>query len=219
MVDPVELPPSEWDFASFEWPEQDAIVAGGDLEPATIVAAYRAGAFPMPYEGELVWWSPLRRGVLEPGGLHVSRSLRRSLGSFTITVDKDFEAVIDHCADPDRPGSWIDQEIRDAYVRLHRLGWAHSIETRDHDGRLVGGLYGLSIGGLFAGESMFHLVTDASKAALVGLRDLMTPCPEWLVDTQWATPHLRTLGITEIDRFEYRSRIRALNRQSGPIFE
>ncbi len=122
----------------------------------------------MPHGDLLLWWSPMRRGVLRPGDLRISRSLARSVRRFTTTSDTAFTDVIDACADPSRPGAWIDRPIRDAYVRLHELGWAHSVEVWD-GASLVGGLYGVAIGSLFAGESMFHRATDASKVALVDL--------------------------------------------------
>src|SRR5690606_23365927 len=128
--------------------------------------------FPMPVRAAdrevLAWWSPDPRAVLPLDGLKVSRSLRRSIDRYEVRFDTAFAAVVEACADPDRPGSWITPEVAAAYVRLHELGWAHSVETW-RDGRLVGGLYGVAIGGLFAGESMFHHDTDASKVALVGL--------------------------------------------------
>lgn len=207
---PVPLPPSPWAFEPAEWPEDDCIAFGADLEPSTLYEAYRRGAFPMPDRRRLLWWSPMERGVLGPGDLRISRSLRRSMRSFTITVDTDFEAVIDACADPSRPGAWIDASIRRAYVRLFELGHAHSVETRDEQGRLVGGLYGVGIGALFAGESMFHRRTDASKAALVGLVERMSVLPDWLIDTQWQTPHLATLGVREVPRATYLAAIEAL---------
>lgn len=207
---PVPLPPSPWAFEPAEWPEDDCIASGADLEPSTLYEAYRRGAFPMPDRRRLLWWSPMERGVLGPGDLRISRSLRRSMRSFTITVDTDFEAVIDACADPSRPGAWIDASIRRAYVRLFELGHAHSVETRDEQGRLVGGLYGVGIGALFAGESMFHRRTDASKAALVGLVERMSVLPDWLIDTQWQTPHLATLGVREVPRATYLAAIEAL---------
>lgn len=195
------LAPSPWDFDSASWPQDDCVALGADLEPETIIDAYRHGAFPMPHDGQLLWWSPLNRGVLVPGDLRVSKSLRRSIRRYRVTVDESFEEVIDACADPSRPGAWIDAGIRDAYVRLHRLGWAHSVETRDADGALVGGLYGLSIGGLFAGESMFHRATDASKVALVALADIVGPAG--LIDTQWPTDHLVSLGVAVWERHRY----------------
>jgi leucyl/phenylalanyl-tRNA--protein transferase len=202
------LPPTPWVFDPAEWPEDDCIAGGADLAPGTVVEAYRRGAFPMPHDDELLWWSPLRRGVLVPRDLRVSRSLARSVRRFDITVDESFEEVIDACADPTRPGSWIDDSIRDAFVRLHRLGWAHSVETRRPDGTLVGGLYGLSVGGLFAGESMFHHETDASKVALVALTELVDD--DALIDTQWSTPHLASLGVVEWSRRRYVEAIESL---------
>ena len=214
----VPLPPSPWEFEPDEWPDEDCVAGGADLEPATIVDAYRHGAFPMPHGRRLLWWSPVERGVLGPGDLRVSRSLRRSMRAFTITVDTDFEAVIDACADRRRPGHWITAPVREAYVRLHHLGWAHSIETRDEEGLLVGGLYGLGIGSLFAGESMFHHRTDASKAALVGLVDVMSTLPDWLVDTQWQTPHLASLGARVVGRGDYIDRIKDLVDGPMPVW-
>lgn len=208
------LPPSPWSFDPTEWPDDDCIAGGADLEPATVVDAYRHGAFPMPHGRELLWWSPLRRGVLVPGDLRVSRSLARSARRMTVTIDESFEEVIDACADPARPGAWIDGPIRAAYVRLHRLGWAHSIETRTADGELVGGLYGLSVGALFAGESMFHRATDASKVALMALADVVGDAG--LVDTQWRTPHLASLGVSEWPRDHYLQVVADLVKEPHP---
>ena len=206
---------SHWQFDPSQWPDDDCVAAGADLDPSTVLAAYSTGAFPMPHGKKLLWWSPVERGVLQPGGLQVSKSLRRSLKRFTITTDQDFEAVIDACADPSRPGSWITWDIRAAYIRLNELGWAHSVETRDEDGALVGGLYGLCLGRLFAGESMFHHATDASKAALVGLVDMLGNEPNWLIDVQWQTPHLKTLGVEVWTRERY---VEAISGLQGPPF-
>ncbi len=189
--------------------ERDDLVAiGADLEPGTLLEAYRHGIFPMPAGNPgdpMYWFSPVSRGVLRPDDLRVSRSLRRSLRDVEIRVDTAFEDVVEACADPRRPHGWITEQVADAYRRLHALGWAHSVEAWC-DGELVGGLYGLAIGGLFAGESMFHRARDASKVALVGLIDLLrdgTCAGPRLVDVQWATPHLESLGVTEIDRVDY----------------
>jgi leucyl/phenylalanyl-tRNA--protein transferase len=150
----------------------------------------------------MAWFSPVRRGVLHPTDLRVTRSLRKSVRRFEIRVDTACPDVIDACADPSRPAGWIDGQIRTAYLRLHELGWVHSVEAW-REGRLVGGLYGVSVGGLFAGESMFHRETDASKAALVALVELLDDGADRLVDTQWRTPHLASLGVTELPRQDY----------------
>ena len=146
----------------------------------------------------------MRRGVLPLDGLRVSRSLRRSLRDFEVRVDTCFDAVVAACADPRREAGWITRDVAAAYGELHRLGWAHSVEVW-RDGELAGGLYGVSIGGLFAGESMFHRVTDASKAALVALVRLLTAdgVPDRLLDVQWVTPHLASLGAVEVPRAAY----------------
>ncbi|MCX6398903.1 MAG: leucyl/phenylalanyl-tRNA--protein transferase [Propionibacteriales bacterium] len=234
---PVEPPPTPWAFPSRDelgaLPVQgpvdgyddadaeghhdasDLVGLGADLEPGTVLAAYRTGMFPMP-EGRrsIGWWSPAHRGVLPLDGLRVSRSLRRSARNFEIRVDTAFSDVMAACADPRRPHGWIDRRIVRAYTELHRLGWAHSVETW-RDDRLVGGLYGLAIGGLFAGESMFHHETDASKVALLGLVEGLRGDPagaagQRLVDVQWATPHLSTLGVREISRAAYVEGLEAL---------
>lgn len=189
-------------------PGEDLLGAGADLEPATILAAYRAGVFPMGLgrhgAGPMGWWSPDPRGVLRPDDLCVSRSLRRSQTRLAVSVDTAFDAVVRGCADPGREGRWITKAMARAFSRLHTLGWAHSVEVWSEE-RLVGGLYGLAIGGLFAGESMFHRVTDASKVALVALRDLLVSDgdPRRLVDVQWVTPHLASLGAREVPRPAY----------------
>ena len=147
----------------------------------------------------MAWWSPDPRGVLPLDGSAASRSLRRSTRRYEVRVDTAFADVVDACADPGRPGGWITDDIRAAYVSLHELGWAHSVEAWDDDG-LAGGLYGVAIGGLFAGESMFHRRTDASKVALVGLVELLTADGDArrLLDVQWATTHLASLGAVEV---------------------
>jgi leucyl/phenylalanyl-tRNA---protein transferase len=224
---PVEPAPSQWAFAApgaddGDHEPDDLVGLGADLEPGTVLAAYRQGLFPMPLGGRrqpMGWWSPVHRGVLPLDGLQVSRSLRRSCRDFEVRVDTAFEAVLDGCADRRRPHGWIDGRIRRAYLRLHALGWAHSVETW-HDGRLAGGLYGLALGGLFAGESMFHRERDASKVALValvdGLRD--EDADRRLVDVQWSTPHLASLGVVEVSREAYLARLPALLETPHPRF-
>ena len=141
---------------------------GADLEPGTLLAAYRLGLFPMPVEDSLVWWSPEERAVIPVAEFRASRSLRRAARGYEIRVDTAFGEVMRECADPRRPHGWIDEDFVVAYTRLHELGWAHSVEAWDDEG-LAGGLYGVGIGGLFAAESKFYRRSGASKAALLGL--------------------------------------------------
>ncbi len=209
--EPQQPTPTSWTFPGVDElaPDDDLAAVGADLEPGTILAAYANGFFPMPVSRrEIGWFHPDPRGVIPLDGLRVSRSLRRSMQRFTVTVNHDFEAVIDACADPARPMGWIDKRIRRAYTRLHHMGWAHSIEVWEGD-VLAGGLYGLALGGLFAGESMFHRRTDASKVALVGLVERLGQRPGALLDVQWLTPHLATLGAVEVARDDYVARLAA----------
>jgi leucyl/phenylalanyl-tRNA--protein transferase len=223
---PIEPPPSRWQLDLDQAAPQDDLVGiGADLEPGTLLMAYRAGLFPMGLgeggQAPTGWWSPDPRGVLLPGDLLVSRSLRRSSRRFDIRVDSAFSQVMQGCADPSRDGSWITPQISAAYLRLYELGWAHSVEAW-RDGELQGGLYGLALGGLFAGESMFHRATDASKCALVGLTDLvfLDGDPRRTIDVQWATPHLASLGITQIPRDDYVARLeRSLALPVPPAFD
>jgi leucyl/phenylalanyl-tRNA---protein transferase len=209
---PTEPPQTQWEMPSPDLAGDDDLVgSGADLEPGTLLAAYRGGLFPMPIPDSrsMLWWSPAQRGVLPLDGLRVSRSLRQSCAKYDIRVDADFDAVIRACADPARDGGWITAEIVGAYTRLHHDGWAHSVEAYDHDGSLAGGLYGVAVGGLFAGESMFHRQRDASKAALVALVRALSDeyVDQRLVDVQWQTPHLARLGVVEIPRRDYLARL------------
>ena len=222
---PVEPPPTTWAFPDPAFAGDDLVAVGADLAPGTLLSAYRSGLFPMPLGGNEpggvpAWWSPDPRGVLPLDGLRVTRSLRRSCLRFEVRLDTAFEAVIDACADPDRPQGWISPEMRDAYVALHHLGWAHSVEAWSvEDGTLAGGLYGVAIGGLFAGESMFHRRTDASKAALVALVSLLRDEGASLLDVQWRTPHLASLGAVEVSRRRYlRLLAQALSQPLPPSF-
>ncbi len=211
---PIEPPATPWVFPPLDQADEAGIIGvGADLEPGTLLHAYRHGIFPMHLRrNQLGWWSPEQRGVFLRGEARVSRSLRKSMGRFELRVNTAFRDVMLSCADPRRPHAWINKDIVRAYTALHRLGWAHSVETF-LDGRLVGGLYGVAIGGLFAGESMFHHETDASKAALVHLIGLLEDHPDTLVDCQWLTPHLASLGAIGIHRDEYLVRLqRALAR-------
>ncbi|HLT16438.1 MAG TPA: leucyl/phenylalanyl-tRNA--protein transferase [Acidimicrobiales bacterium] len=208
---PIEPPASPWVLPDPSLADEDGIVGvGADLEPGTLLAAYRRGLFPMPLgrDGPMAWWSPDPRGILPLDGLRVARSLRRACRRFDVRVDTAFDEVVAACADPSRPGGWITPEVQAAYRRLHRLGWAHSVEAWDEDG-LAGGLYGVAVGGLFAGESMFHRRTDASKVALVALVELLRADGDRrrLLDVQWRTPHLATLGVVDVPRATYLTRL------------
>jgi leucyl/phenylalanyl-tRNA--protein transferase len=189
---------------------EDLVGLGADLEPGTLLAAYRGGLFPMHVRGDqevIGWWSPEPRGVLPLDGLVVSRSLRQSCGRLRTSIDEAFAAVVDGCADRGEAARWINDDIRAAYLQLHELGWAHSVETWQDD-ELVGGLYGVSVGGLFAGESMFFRVRDASKVALVRLvHELSEDGRPRLLDVQWVTDHLASLGAVWLPRVAYRMRL------------
>ena len=222
----IEPPPTPWTFPDPTRLDDldDLVAVGADLEPGTLLAAYRRGMFPMPSgtPGDpMYWWSPVERGVLPLDGLQVPRSLRRSVRNYEIRVDTAFEQVLDACADPARDSGWISGEIRAAYLRLHELGWVHSVEAW-RDGRLCGGLYGVAVGGLFAGESMFHRERDASKVALAGLVQLLDDehAADRVIDTQWQTPHLASLGVVVIPREEYVVRLaRALTIPAPGAFD
>ncbi|MBT3247173.1 MAG: leucyl/phenylalanyl-tRNA--protein transferase [Actinobacteria bacterium] len=217
---PIKPPESTWVFPPAHTADEHGVVGiGADVDPGTLLGAYRSGMFPMPLEpgGPMAWWSPDPRGVLVPGDLSISRSLRSSCRRYEIRVDTAFSEVMAGCADPSRDRGWIDHRIMEAYQQLHVLGWAHSVEAWDEDG-LAGGLYGVSIGGLFAGESMFHQRTDASKAALVGLVGILGDDPNRLIDVQWCTDHLAGLGAIEIDRDEYLECLPGLLGAQGPIW-
>jgi leucyl/phenylalanyl-tRNA--protein transferase len=209
---PTEPPATGWVFPDLadlpaDGRADDLVGMGADLEPGTLLAAYRRGLFPMPAEDfadGMLWWSPIERGVLPLDGLRVSRSLRQSVRRMDVRVDSAFADVIAACGDPGREGGWIDEQIRSAYSRLHALGWAHSVEAWQ-GGELVGGLYGVAVDGLFAGESMFHRVRDASKVALVGLVEILRDeyADRRVLDVQWPTQHLASLGVVTVPRASY----------------
>ncbi|GAA1399087.1 leucyl/phenylalanyl-tRNA--protein transferase [Luteococcus peritonei] len=197
-----------------QWPDQDLVAFSTEFDEDLALAAYCSGLFPMPlhhsgFEGEMGWWSPVKRGILPLEGLRVTRSLRKSARRYTTTVDACFDQVLDRCGDPARPDGWIDADIRRVYTELHERGVAHSVETWDEQGHLVGGLYGVSVRGLFAGESMFHdpvLGRDASKVALMRLvTALHDGGRHRLLDVQWRTDHLASLGVVEVGRITYLS--------------
>jgi len=180
------------------------------LDPAIVLRAYREGIFPMAVEGgQIGWFSPNPRGILPLDSFHVPARLARVVrsGRFEVTVDRAFEAVMRACAGQRAEGTWISEEIVQCYLAIHRIGLAHSVETWQK-GELVGGLYGVSIGGAFFGESMFHRVTDASKVALVALVDRLVRRGYRLLDTQWVTSHLAQFGAVEIPKRQYLARLR-----------
>ena len=194
-------------------PGNDLVAIGADLEPGTLLRAYTTGLFPMPVDpnkrrSKIAWYSPDPRGIIPLDGLRVSKSLRRSMRRYELRVDTAFADVVRACADPDRDGCWITSEIEAAYTELHHLGWAHSFEVYADD-ELVGGLYGVRYNGLFAGESMFHTAVDASKVALVHLVEWMNDTGGKLLDVQWTTPHLESLGAIALERTEYLRRLAA----------
>jgi leucyl/phenylalanyl-tRNA--protein transferase len=183
------------------------LCAGGDLSPERLLEAYRRGIFPWYSEGQpILWWSPDPRAVLFPGELRVTRSLAKTLRNrgFETRVDHAFAEVVERCADPGlRPeGTWISPDMMSAYRRLHELGVAHSVEAW-LDGRLAGGLYGVALGRVFFGESMFSVERDASKVALKRLVDEAVARGIELIDCQFATPHLESLGARSIPRDEF----------------
>lgn len=200
------------------WPAQDAVLRSPVISADVTELAYRNGLFPMPI-GEpgpipwMWWWSPMRRGVIPLDDVVVSRSLRKSLRRFTVTVDQAFAEVLRRCAEPTRVGGWIDGRIAAVYGELHRRGVVHSVESWTPDGQLAGGLYGVSLGGLFAGESMFHdpvVGRDASKVALIALVERLRAAGSSgtrLLDVQWLTDHLASLGAVEISRGQYLARL------------
>ena len=209
---PIEPPPTAWVFPPADTADETEIVGvGGDLEPGTLLTAYRSGLFPMRVGrgGPVAWWSPDPRGILPVDAFRESHSLRRSRRKFAISVDAAFGDVMRACADPTRPHGWIDDDFIRAYTTLHGLGWAHSVEAWSADGALTGGAYGVAIGGLFAAESMFHRVDDASKVALAALVERLVAHRFALLDVQFLTDHLSSVGAVAIPREAYLARLRA----------
>lgn len=197
------FPPTE---LALDYP-QGLLAAGGDLSPARLINAYRQGIFPW-YSDEqpILWWSPAPRCVIYPSSVHISRRLRRRFnqGRYTVTADKAFAAVISACAQPrdDQDGTWITADMEDAYIRLHDLGVAHSVEVWEED-NLIGGIYGLALGRVFFGESMFSNSVDASKIALVALSKQLEHWGFNLLDCQISNSHLLSMGAVEISRAEF----------------
>lgn len=209
------LSPFNTDFPDIEQALKDPnglLAAGGDLSPARLIQAYRHGIFPWYSEEEpILWWSPNPRCVLLPEALHISRSMQKHLrkAGWQLSFDEAFSDVIALCAQTrQHSGTWISPDIEAAYQQLHQQGIAHSVEVWDANDRLIGGLYGLGIGQLFFGESMFSLTTNASKAAFIGLTLQLQRWGFPLIDCQVYNPHLATLGASEIPRAEFREYIK-----------
>ena len=202
---PAEPPRTRWRLPpAFTADEHGLVGVGADLAPGTLLAAYRSGLFPMPIDRRgVAWWSPHPRGVLPLDGLRVSNSLRKSCRRYAIRYNTCFREVMSRCGDPARPNGWINGEFVDAYSELNSLGWAHSVEVFDQNDQLVGGLYGVKINRFFAGESMFSVARDASKVALVALVDELRGSGAELLDVQWTTPHLVSMGAVDLDRDVY----------------
>jgi leucyl/phenylalanyl-tRNA--protein transferase len=201
--------------------EPDGLLAvGGNLSPRRLLRAYRNGIFPWYSEGQpILWWSPNPRTVLFPQCLKISRSLRKTLhkGNYSVTLDSAFAKVVHHCSEsrPEQPGTWITPALSAAYKRLYQLGYAHSVETW-HQGKLVGGLYGVAIGRVFYGESMFSRMSDASKVALVALCDQLQRWEFPLIDCQMHTAHLISLGAEDIPRQVFLTLLRRFCALTGP---
>lgn len=199
------------------------LAIGGDLSSDRLLSAYRQGIFPWYSDGQpILWWSPDPRAVLYVGELKISRSLRKTLrrGEFSVTFDRGFTAVIGACAAPREQspagGTWITDDMMSAYVNLHQLGYAHSVEVR-RQGRLVGGLYGIAMGKAFFGESMFSRVSDASKVALVALEELLRGWGYTFIDCQLSSPHILSLGAREIPRRRFLQELAAALRHPDRI--
>jgi len=216
MRRPIVLRSNDPSFPAAELALKDPnglLAIGGDLAPARLLNAYSHGIFPWFSDdtGPILWWSPDPRAVIFPDAVNVSRSLRRTLlhGAFEVRLDTVFEDVVRGCAAPrdGDPRTWITPAIRAAYCELHRLGYAHSVETWA-DGELAGGLYGVSVGRMFFGESMFAHRSDASKVALVHLAQQLNTWRFELIDCQVMNPHLRSLGAVEMARREFLTRLR-----------
>lgn len=207
------MPPDEGD-------RRGPIGVGGDLSVPMLRRAYSEGVFPWYNEGDpILWWSPDPRGIIPLDGLHVSKRLARTIrsGTFQITVNQCFREVMQACGDARPEGTWITQEMLDGYSAAHEAGLAHSLEVwRGED--LAGGIYGIAVGGLFAGESMFHRVTDASKVALAALVERLRDRGFALFDVQMQTEHTATMGAIEMPRAEYLKRVREAVGKPGVAF-
>lgn len=206
--------------------EPDGLLAiGGDLKPQRLLSAYRRGIFPWYSEGQpILWWAPNPRAVLFPERLKISRSLRKTLRNkvFTISLDRAFAEVVEACSGPrpddDNPGTWITHEMKQAYQQLHKLGAAHSVECW-HNKQLVGGLYGVAIGQVFFGESMFTRRSDASKVAFVTLAQQLAGWGFGVIDCQIHSQHLESLGAETVDREQFTTLLDTFCEQQSPVWQ
>ncbi len=205
--------PRTYTFPPLEAASPEGLLAvGGDLNPDRLLSAYRQGVFPWFSNGQpILWWSPDPRAILYPTNLYISRSLRKNMRTqgFEVTADRAFDRVIEVCAESRnaREGTWITSGMQEAYCALHRMGYAHSVETWQN-GRLVGGLYGLAIGKAFFGESMFSQITDASKTALVALAASLAADGYHFIDCQVVSEHLNSLGAQAVPRYRFSSELK-----------
>lgn len=196
-----EFPP-----AHFVLDDPDGLIAiGGDLQADRLINAYQHGIFPWYSKGDpLLWWCPSTRATIKPEQVHISKSMAKFIrqSQYRITLNHDFSAVIDACAQPrkSQPDTWILDEMKQAYIQLHKAGYAHSVEVWDENNSLVGGLYGVAIGSVFCGESMFHQKTNASKLAFIKFCHYFAEQGGQLIDCQMKTAHLQSLGVTEMQR-------------------
>lgn len=205
--------------------EDGLLAAGGDLEPASLLLAYSSGIFPWPLsDGLLAWFAPPERCIIRADGFHVSRSLARTRkrGTYETKVDSDFRGTIEACAAArnrkGQSGTWITREMVEAYCELHRLGYAHSVEAY-LDGRLAGGIYGVSLGGFFAGESMFYTATDASKIALWALLRILSASSIHWIDTQVPNEFTQSMGSELVSRHDYMLMLETALQMPAPPWE
>jgi leucyl/phenylalanyl-tRNA--protein transferase len=221
---PIYKLPEDYLFPDPELATASGLLAfGGDLSPGRLEAAYRAGIFPWYDESspDIMWWSPSPRMVLYPDNFKLSKSLRRRIKrqEFELRIDTAFEQVIEECSRVprnDQEGTWLTEEMKAAYVTMHHQGLAHSVECWQ-EGQLVGGLYGLSLGRLFFGESMFHLVSDASKVAFYHLSELSKNLDFSFIDCQMHTDHLESLGAEEMARSTYLQQVASNNKEKTNV--
>jgi leucyl/phenylalanyl-tRNA--protein transferase len=224
------LPSRDVPWIPPELADPDGFVGvGGDLSPRTLLRAYAEGVFPwFNEEDPILWWSPDPRAIIElhthpdrpHGGLHVSRRLARTIrsGKFRVTINRCFEAVMVGCGENREGGTWVTPDMLGAYVEMHRLGHAHSVETWVGD-NLAGGVYGLSVGGLFAAESMFYRIPDGSKVALVALVERLSGRGYSILDVQMTTAHTERMGAINIPRADYLRRIREAVKRGEISFQ